>query len=272
MICHGDTAIGTVNRSAAVTAAYNCMIPSAVKQKYCLLLIFQILVYLINKNTAKFRGITVFPFFTHINYPHLGKLISGISLFHFKKPVYTLMCIIIAFYRRCSRGEKQNCIMPSAAFFCNVNSVIARRAVRLIRTLPLLVNYYYTDIFKGSKDCASCAHGNFSESSFYTLVFVHSLSQGQPAVKHCYFISEQRLKSPYNLRSKRYFRNQKNSLFSGTDTAEYQFFEHCGFSASCNTVQKKTLRLSFCHTRINTVENFLLTFSKYRIRNRTLFR
>ena len=149
-----------------------------------------------------------------------------IALFHFKKLINTFLRIIITFNRRRSRCQQQNRIMSTASFFCHIYSIIPWRTVRFIGAFPFFIDNNQAYIFKGSKNCAACSDCNFCQTTFYSFILVHTLSQRQTAVNNCNRFSEQLPKPAYSLRSKRNFRNKQNSLFPQRNTLSDKLFKY----------------------------------------------
>ena len=151
---------------------------------------------------------------------------------------------VIALHRRRRRGQQQQRAVPGTAEFGHVPGVIPRGGFRFIGVLLLLVHDNQAEVVAGGEHGRAGADHHAGFPPLDPLPLVHSLPDGQRAVKHRHAPPVFFQKQAHHLGRQADFRHQNQYLAAVLQHLVDEIHIHLGFATAGDAVQQRAGRLT----------------------------
>ena len=266
MVGHGGRARRALGHPAAHAAADHAAVAAPVEEQDGLLSLFEradqfALEVRPDDAAPSLAGQTA-----HVRDDDLGQSGTEKPLGERENRVFSLFCAVIRLDRRRCRAEHEQRVRLRRAVLCHIPRMVARRLLRAVRRVLLLVDDDNAEVLRGREHRRACADDHPCSAGFYLLEAVVPLTGGQRRVQNRDFFAKPGGKLPQKLRCQSNFGHEHNGALSLLERVRDELEIHLCLAAAGHAEQQRRTRHVFVHERRHAVIRLLLRRRKHRSR------
>ena len=264
VVRHGDVALGAGDGVAAAAAGDERRVAAPVDEQNRLLARVQAALQAVQQRAGEDRAVALGQLLAHINDVHLRHRPVIDAARHGDQRQVAPARERKGAHARRGAGQQQRGPLPLAAHARQLARVVARRVVRDVAALVLLVDDDEAHVFQRRKDRRARAddHAHFAPADAPPLVI--ALSRGQARVQHRRVLAKARAEPHDHLRRQRDFRHEHDGRLAQLGRVAHGADEHLRLAAARHAVEQKRA-LPRRHRGQERIEHVLLLVRELRV-------